>query len=129
MVVWRTAAVAAHDPLTKMNDMYATVQLGREEPQETDTHWRCADGHASFHWRCRFRRGGEGAEYWRAADQAIGCLACLRLARLGHQTALTRTMASCAVDSLLREFGCSSWFYMASLPCQTTPPHLPPWTV
>ena len=77
---------------------------------------------------CRFRRGGEGAEYWRAADQAIGCLACLRLARLGHQTALTRAMASCAVDSLLREFGCSSWFKMASTLSDDTAP-LPPWTV
>jgi hypothetical protein len=77
---------------------------------------------------------GEGAQYWRAADQAIGCLACLRLAkaglpppppsdstsptstppppllrqhlrlhlRAGHDTAMTRAMAGCAVDSLLR---------------------------
>ena len=62
---------------------------------------------------CRFRRvgagagAGEEAQYWRAADQAIGCLACLRLAKAGHEAATTRAMAGCAVDSLLREFGYS----------------------
>jgi len=66
---------------------------------------------------CRFQRvgdaTGEGAQYWRAADQAIGCLACLRLAKAGHilahDAAATRAMAGCAVDSLLREFGYSRY--------------------
>ena len=37
----------------------------------------------------------------------MGCLACLRLARLGVQTATSRAMATCASDSLLVHFGYS----------------------
>ena len=57
---------------------------------------------------CKFRRAAptpEGGGYFRAVDQAMGCLVCLRLARQGHQVASSRAMASCAADSLLREFG------------------------
>ena len=54
----------------------------------------------------RFRRAAS-SEYWRAVDQALGLLACLRLAVLGHNVASNRAMASCAADSLLREFGYS----------------------
>ena len=44
---------------------------------------------------CRFRREGGGSKpsYWRAVDQAMGCLACLRMARVGHKTAASRAMA------------------------------------
>ena len=57
---------------------------------------------------CRFKRDASGeTTYWRAVDQAVGCLACLRLAKSGHQVASCRAMASCAADSLLREFGYS----------------------
>jgi hypothetical protein len=70
---------------------------------------------------CRFRREDAGTSetasedasgdappaYWRAVDQAMGCLACLRMAKVGHKTASSRAMASCAADSLLREFGYS----------------------
>jgi len=54
----------------------------------------------------RFRRSAS-SDYWRAVDQAVGCLACLRLANVGHNVAANRAMASCAADSLLREFGYS----------------------
>ena len=62
---------------------------------------------------CRFRRSNAADEtsadetYWRAADQAMGCLACLRMAKLGLETAASRAMASCALDSLLLDFGYS----------------------
>lgn len=55
---------------------------------------------------CRFRRDAS-SDYWRAVDQALGCLACLRLAKTGHKAASSRAMATCAADSLLREFGYS----------------------
>ena len=63
---------------------------------------------------CRFRReagdayNGEGESgYWRAVDQAVGCLASLRMARMGHRVAESRAAASCAADSLLGAFGYS----------------------
>ena len=69
---------------------------------------------------CRFRRDNREFDdadradtsspstgYWRAVDQAIGCLACMRMAKVGHKTAMSRAMASSAADSLLREFGYS----------------------
>ena len=27
---------------------------GLDDAQETDTHWRCHNGHANFNWRCKF---------------------------------------------------------------------------
>lgn len=57
---------------------------------------------------CRFRRTST-CSYFRAVDQAVGCLAALRLVRLGHQVDANRAMASCAADSLLREFGYSRY--------------------
>lgn len=60
---------------------------------------------------CKFRWAvptPDGATpYFRAVDQAMGALACLRLARHGHKLASSRAMASCAADSLLQEFGYS----------------------
>lgn len=56
---------------------------------------------------CRFRRSDGGDDYWRAADQALGCLACLRLAKLGISTAASRAMATSAADSLLQDYGYS----------------------
>ena len=53
---------------------------------------------------CRFKRDA-GATYWRAVDQAVGCLACLRMAKLGHRVYEARAMASCAADCLLKECG------------------------
>ena len=65
----------------------------------------------------RFRRSdGPEAGYWRAADQAVGCLACLRLARLQPSWCNTDTVvaskAACsAIESLLTDFGFAE--YMA----------------
>lgn len=90
---------------------------GSETPSARAILAQAGDGFVSEFFddaACRFRRTGstdggegEGAPYWRAVDQAMGCLACLRLARLGHDAARTRAMATCAADSLLREFGYS----------------------
>ena len=61
----------------------------------------------------RFRRAADddasitGGSHWRAVDQAVGSLACMRLARLGHEPAASRAMAASATDSLLRDFGYS----------------------
>lgn len=56
--------------------------------------------------KMRFRREGDGdGSYWRAVDQAVGCLASLRMAKVGHRVAESRAAAGCAADSLLREFG------------------------
>jgi len=60
----------------------------------------------------RFRRGAleDGPARWRAVDQAVGCLACLRLTRLDPEfsntdTALARDAARRAVGALRDEFG------------------------
>ena len=51
VVVWRTQDVMPHDTWEGMNDMYAVVKVGSATPQQTDVHWRCANGSASFNWR------------------------------------------------------------------------------
>ena len=58
----------------------------------------------------RFRRSDTPSGHWRAADQAVGCLACLRLARLtpswcNTDTTLASEAARAAIDSLLNDFG------------------------
>ena len=53
VVVWKTCDCKPMDKLEQMNDMFATVKLGNAE-QQTDTHWRCANGNASFNWRMKF---------------------------------------------------------------------------
>ena len=56
----------------------------------------------------RFRRGAPGdagGEHWRAVDQAMGCLACLRLARDGHRREEAQASARAAAASLLNDFG------------------------
>jgi hypothetical protein len=53
---------------------------------------------------CRFKRDADST-YWRAIDQAIGCLACLRTAKLGHRMPACRAMAASAADSLLKDYG------------------------
>ena len=64
----------------------------------------------------RFRRSdappeaGYEAGYWRAADQAVGCLACLRLARLqpswcNTDTVVASKAAASSIASLLNDFG------------------------
>jgi len=55
-IVWGTMDVLPHDTLTSMNDLFATLAYGGDErPQQTDTHWRCRDGLASFNWRASWR--------------------------------------------------------------------------
>ena len=66
--------------------------------------------------RGRFRRGAleDGAPRWRAVDQAVGCLACLRLMRLDPEysntdTALARDAARRAVGALRDDFGYAAY--------------------
>ena len=67
----------------------------------------------------RFRRSDADAPeacYWRAADQAVGCLACLRLTRLqpswcNTDTQLASQAARSAIAALLSDFGYAE--YMA----------------
>jgi hypothetical protein len=87
--------------------------LAEERPHDEAARARClaiGDAFTSSFFDesvCRFRRAADAVPIYRALDQSLGALACLRLARMGHRTAATRAMATCGMDSLLREFGYS----------------------
>jgi hypothetical protein len=52
VIVWGTRGVRLD---VAGNDLFVRAQLHGDKEQETDTHWRCKDGNASFNWRMRFR--------------------------------------------------------------------------
>jgi hypothetical protein len=42
------------DEIEEMADVFVKAWIGKSEKQETDTHWRCGTGEASFNWRMLF---------------------------------------------------------------------------
>eukprot|EP01038_Epipyxis_sp_PR26KG_P004421 gene4421-6250_t len=54
VVIWKTKNVPPMDSLEGMSDLYVKCWPEGCKPQETDTHWRCKRGKASFNWRLLF---------------------------------------------------------------------------
>jgi hypothetical protein len=54
VVIWKTKNVPPMDSLEGMSDLFVKCWPEGCDPQETDTHWRCKKGKASFNWRCLF---------------------------------------------------------------------------
>ena len=111
------AAVVFYSLLAEEAEAEVATEAGEDDDAGSDAMTRAREVGDVFKAEffddraCRFRRGG-GASHWRAVDQALGCLACLRLARLGPaagEVASSRAMATCAADCLLRNFGYSAY--------------------
>eukprot|EP01034_Spumella_vulgaris_P027083 gene27083-33756_t len=54
VVIWKTKNVPPMDSLEGMSDLYVKCWPEGCKPQETDTHWRCKKGKASFNYRILF---------------------------------------------------------------------------
>ncbi len=54
VVIWKTKDVPPMDSLEGMSDLFVKCWPEGCDPQETDTHWRCKKGKASFNWRMLF---------------------------------------------------------------------------
>lgn len=54
VVIWKTKNVPPMDSLEGMSDLFVKAWPEGSDPQETDTHWRCKKGKASFNWRMLF---------------------------------------------------------------------------
>jgi hypothetical protein len=54
VVIWKSKNVPPMDSLEKMSDLYVKVWPEGCKPQETDTHWRCKRGKASWNYRLLF---------------------------------------------------------------------------
>ena len=54
VVIWKTKNVPPMDSLEGMSDLFVKCWPEGCKPQETDTHWRCKKGNASFNWRLLF---------------------------------------------------------------------------
>ena len=54
VVIWKTKNVPPLDSLEGMSDLFVKCWPEGCKPQETDTHWRCKKGNASFNWRLLF---------------------------------------------------------------------------
>jgi len=54
VVIWKTKNVPPMDSLEKMSDLFVKCWPEGCTVQETDTHWRCKKGKASFNWRMLF---------------------------------------------------------------------------
>lgn len=54
VVIWKTKDVPPMDSLEKMSDLFVKCWPEGCKAQETDTHWRCKKGKASFNWRMLF---------------------------------------------------------------------------
>lgn len=54
LVIWKSKGVPAMDELEGMSDLYVKAWPEGCDPQETDTHWRCKKGKASWNWRMLF---------------------------------------------------------------------------
>lgn len=54
VVIWKTKNVPPMDSLEGMGDLFIKCWPEGCKPQETDTHWRCKKGKASFNWRLLF---------------------------------------------------------------------------
>ena len=54
VVIWKTKDVPPMDTLEGMSDLFVKCWTEGCTPQETDTHWRCKNGKASFNWRMLF---------------------------------------------------------------------------
>jgi hypothetical protein len=54
VVIWKTKNVPPMDTFEGMSDLFVKCWPEGCDPQETDTHWRCKNGKASFNWRLLF---------------------------------------------------------------------------
>ena len=54
VVIWKTKNVPNMDSFEGMSDLFVKCWPEGCKPQETDTHWRCQKGKASFNWRLIF---------------------------------------------------------------------------
>ena len=54
VVIWKSKDVPPMDSLEGMSDLFMKVWPEGCPPQETDTHWRCKKGKASWNWRLLF---------------------------------------------------------------------------
>lgn len=54
LVIWKSKNVPNMDELEGMSDLYVKAWPEGCDPQETDTHWRCKKGKASWNWRMLF---------------------------------------------------------------------------
>ena len=54
VVIWKTKNVPPMDTFEGMSDLFVKCWPEGCDPQETDTHWRCKKGKASFNWRMLF---------------------------------------------------------------------------
>ena len=54
LVIWKSKGVPAMDELEGMSDLYIKAWPEGCDAQETDTHWRCKKGKASWNWRMLF---------------------------------------------------------------------------
>ena len=53
LIVWGTKGIENYD-VEATSDIYVRCWVNDCEPKETDTHYRCQDGKASFNWRIKF---------------------------------------------------------------------------
>ena len=54
VVIWKSKNVPAMDTLENMSDLYVKCWPEGCSPQETDVHWRCKKGQASWNYRMIF---------------------------------------------------------------------------
>ena len=54
-IVWGTRNVKGEENGGAGSDYFIRAQFHGDKEEETDTHWRCKDGNASFNWRMKFR--------------------------------------------------------------------------
>ncbi len=54
VVIWKSKNVPPMDSFEGMSDLFVKAWPEGCDPQETDTHWRCKKGKASWNWRMLF---------------------------------------------------------------------------
>jgi hypothetical protein len=54
VVIWKSKNVPPMDTFEGMSDLFVKCWPEGCDPQETDTHWRCKKGKASWNWRLLF---------------------------------------------------------------------------
>lgn len=53
LIVWQSEKVPT-TALEGVSDLYLRAWINKEVPKETDTHYRCQEGNASWNWRMKF---------------------------------------------------------------------------
>ena len=51
VIVWETRKVVLKDKQGKSSDIFVCAFPEGQEPQPTETHWKCEDGNGKFNWR------------------------------------------------------------------------------